>query len=407
MSAEKKHKHLRLEDRQEIQDCLHHGMTFKAIAARIGKDQTTVSKEVRKHVSIVKPSGVTAGHEPALCPKLQKAPFVCNGCLKRTSCRLEKHYYRAQDAQNDYRTTLVESREGIPLTKESFYRADEILFQGVQKGQHIYHIATNHDLGMSVSTVYRNISRGYLSVCKLDLPRAAKFKQRVKHTDYVPSVLKKGRTYADFQEHIAQNGIDSWCEMDTVIGTPGGKVIMTFDFTDSNLMFGLLLENKTALEAAEKITALKKRLSDSGFSFGEVFPLLLTDNGGEFANIHAFTDDSDGNSETNVFFCDPYCSCQKPHVEKNHTLFRDIVPKGYSFDSFTQDDVNLIFSHVNSIARKKLHKKTPIDVFRCYYSHIDVSELLKVLGIQSIDANDVIQSPELLKQLKHLSAPTC
>ena len=43
---EKRYKHLTEEDRQEIQDCLNHGMTFKQIARRIGKDQTTVSKEV-------------------------------------------------------------------------------------------------------------------------------------------------------------------------------------------------------------------------------------------------------------------------------------------------------------------------------------------------------------------------
>ncbi|MDR1440515.1 MAG: helix-turn-helix domain-containing protein, partial [Clostridiales bacterium] len=41
-----------LDDRQEIQECLNRGMTFKSIAARIGKDQTTVSKEVKKHLSV-------------------------------------------------------------------------------------------------------------------------------------------------------------------------------------------------------------------------------------------------------------------------------------------------------------------------------------------------------------------
>jgi IS30 family transposase len=35
------------DDRHEIQSCLDLGMTFKAIAARIGKDQTTISKEVK------------------------------------------------------------------------------------------------------------------------------------------------------------------------------------------------------------------------------------------------------------------------------------------------------------------------------------------------------------------------
>lgn len=47
---DRKNKHLTLEDRNTIQQCLDHGMTFKAIAAQIGKDQTTVSKEVKKHL---------------------------------------------------------------------------------------------------------------------------------------------------------------------------------------------------------------------------------------------------------------------------------------------------------------------------------------------------------------------
>ena len=85
----KKNKHMTLEDRLEIQECLMHGMTFKAIAARIGKDQTTVSKEVKKHI-IVSPSDVKLSKLDgtpidSICPKLLKAPFVCNPCKRRNS----------------------------------------------------------------------------------------------------------------------------------------------------------------------------------------------------------------------------------------------------------------------------------------------------------------------------------
>ena len=45
--------------------------------------------------------------------------------------------------------------------------------------------------------------------------------------------------------------------MDTVIGRVGDKVIMTFDFTRENFMFGLLLDDKTAAEASEKNAQLK------------------------------------------------------------------------------------------------------------------------------------------------------
>lgn len=48
----KKNKHMSLDDRIEIQSCLNHAMTFKAIARLIGKDQTTISKEIKKHITV-------------------------------------------------------------------------------------------------------------------------------------------------------------------------------------------------------------------------------------------------------------------------------------------------------------------------------------------------------------------
>lgn len=388
-----KNKHLTLEDRREIEDSLIHNLSFKKIAMNIGKDPTTVSKEIKKHIQILS----ARNPEAEFCNKLLKAPFVCNGCKLRNGCTKEKHYYRADKANSEYRTDLVESRTGIALNKESFYRADEILYNSVvRNGQHIYHATQSHNLGMSVSSVYRNISKGYLSISKLDLPRAVKFKPRKKeHSEYVPKAVKKGRTYDDFLLYTSENEIESWVEMDTVIGRIGGKTIMTFDFTDCNFMFGLLLENKTAAAASEAIISLKKFLLEKSIRFGEFIPLLLTDNGIEFSDIFSFMCDPDGVMETNLFFCDPYRSSEKPYVEKNHTIFRDICPKGTSFDSFTQNDVNLIFSHVNSVKRKKLHKKSPYEMFSFTYG----TEIASALGIQPIPEEEVCQSPKLLKQL--------
>ena len=47
MAEKKTGKHKHMTQRLEIQQCLNHGMTYKAIGRRIGKDQTTVSKEVK------------------------------------------------------------------------------------------------------------------------------------------------------------------------------------------------------------------------------------------------------------------------------------------------------------------------------------------------------------------------
>src|SRR5699024_10219982 len=115
----KKYKHMTLDDRIEIQECLHKGMSFKDIGKRIGKDQTTISKEVKLHAK-VQVNGFTKTDE--MCPKLLKAPFVCNGCSKcsNAGCNYPRRKYIANLAQKEYEDTLVNSREGIPLNKSEF-----------------------------------------------------------------------------------------------------------------------------------------------------------------------------------------------------------------------------------------------------------------------------------------------
>lgn len=291
----KKHKHMTLDDRIEIQECLYRGMSFKDIGKRIGKDQTTISKEVKLHAK-TQISGFTKTDET--CPKLLKAPFICNGCSKcsNVGCKYPQRKYTASLAQNEYEDTLVLSREGTPLNKRKFYDTEEIISDAVSRGQHIYHAIKANDLTVSKSTVYRHIEKGYYRISKIDLPRAVKFKPRKsKQQDYVPKGAKIGRTYDVFREFI-------------------------------------------------------------------------------------------------LFFCNPNSPHQKPHVENNHTLLRDIVPSGTSFDDFTQETVNLIFSHINSIKRKQFNGKSAYELFAFTYS----DSLAATLGISYIEPNSVIQSPVLL-----------
>ena len=388
---EKKNKHMTLEERTEIQDCLYKRMTFKAIASLIEKDPTTVSKEVKLHAQNHTNSYVTTDE---ICPKLLKAPFVCNGCKQKSSvsCHYMRRIYIAKTAQDEYERTLVESREGIALNKAEFYENDRILSERIEAGQHIYHILQSSDIKTSKSSVYRYFHKGYLSASIVSLPRAVKFKARKdKRSEYVPKGVKVGRTYDDFNAFMEETGASEHQEFDTVIGQIGGKVIMTVHFPAPDFMFGLLLDNKSAAEASSKIIALKQRLKDCGFSFAEVFPVILTDNGGEFSDVFTFENDLYGNPESKMFFCDPMCSSQKPFVEKKHTLFRDIIPTGTSFDNFSQQTVDLIFSHINSVRRKIFNGKSAYEMFSFLYSE----KLASVFNIRKIEDKAVIQSPKL------------
>lgn len=378
-------------------------MTFKAIGSRIGKDQTTISKEVKKHITVratncIKRNeqGEELPHEP--CPLLLKAPFVCNPCSKRIyGCRKDKQFYLANQAQQSYKATLSEVRTGVSLNRQAFYDNDRIISNGVKEGQHLYHILQTHNLGVSKSSVYRYVNKGYLSISAIDLPRMVKFKPRKKqYAPYVPVALKIGRCYEDFGAYCDQNNVCSWVEMDTVIGRVGGKCILTFDFTFCNFMFGLLLDNKTAAEVSAKIIVLKKRMAAAHLCFGSLFPVVLTDNGGEFADVFTVETGLNDIKETSLFFCDPNKAYQKPHVEKNHTLFRDILPKGCSFDDLEQDTVDLIFSHVNSVKRKQLNGKSPFELFAFAFGQ----EATKALGISFVEPDQVVQSPRLLSLIQ-------
>ena len=66
-----KHKHLSQDDRHQIRQCLDKGDSFKEIARVLGRDCTTVSKEVKAR-RIFEQKGCYG------------RPF--NDCLKRTDC---------------------------------------------------------------------------------------------------------------------------------------------------------------------------------------------------------------------------------------------------------------------------------------------------------------------------------
>ena len=171
---------------------------------------------------------------------------------------------------------------------------------------------------------------------------------------------------------------------------------MTFDFTFCNFMIGILLDNKSAAEVSAKIIDLKQRLAEAHLCFGTLFPVVLTDNGGEFSDVFTLETGLDETKETSLFFCDPNKGYQKPRVEKNHTLFRDILPKGSSFDALTQDTADIIFSHVNSVKRKQFNGKSPFELFAFAFGQ----DAPKVLGISFVEPDQVVQSPRLLSLIQ-------
>lgn len=428
-------KHMTQESRVVIEKGLDSGNSLASIARSISKDPTTVAKEIKKHRIFQqhntfneKPfrcANAQSCHRRNVCSnvlfckkecrncprchafcsdfvpfdyhcsKTDRAPYVCNSCPKRSGCRLDKYYYRAVTAHRSYRTVLTESRTGINISEDDLAALDATVSPLVRKGQSVYMITKNHpEIKQCEKTLYNYISRGALSVADIDLPKKVKYKPRKAHsTEINDSGVYEGRTFKEYEAYMKEYPDTKVTEMDTVVGPEGSrKVLLTLHYCAPDFMMAFLLDSKEA----SGVEALFDRMNGAiGTSlFCKTMPLILTDRGGEFKHPDALECGTDNVLRTSIYYCDPMASWQKPHCEKNHEYIRKICPQGITtFDRLTQDDVNLMMSHINSACRESLGGLTPFALAKLMLPH----ELLDFFGLCEIPADEVVLTPELLK----------
>ena len=425
-------KHLTIEDRIYIQNELDKGTSFKDIARFLCKDPTTISKEVKarrssdwfhkgtflnaknfctKRFRCKKTNAcnkiLLCGVKCASCPtcnqtcpdfqkehcsKLDRAPYVCNGCSKKINhCTIaHKYTYNARFADRKYRECLKDSRSGIAMTRQELHKKDKIITPLIAQGQSPYQIVANHpELNLSVRSVYNYLDMGLLTARNVDLKRKVKFKPRKVHKSQISDRrVFNGRTYADFQ----QLHLESFVEMDTVHSAVGSsKTLLTFFFTREKLFLAFLMNRNTEGSVRLVLDRLEKRFGT--FDFLTLFEYILTDRGAEFGDPDSLETGVTGIQRTNIYYCDPMRSGQKGGIEQAHTMLRMILPKRTTFEFLTQWDVNLITSHINSTPRESLNGHTPYDVALEAFG----TDALKAFQLRRIDPDKVILTPKLIR----------
>lgn len=423
------------EERLEIENGLRENLSFGEIADRLDKDRSTVSREVRKYAAVEKSGYGAAGYNACVhrpnctkshvckgdcgrqsikycklcgrcndfCPDFEeqtciirmKPPYICNGCEERNRCTLEKTLYSAISAQKAADRNISESRRGVLSTEQELTVLNELVTPLILQGHSVHQIyVTNVDsLMCSEKTLYNYIDCGFFDARNIDLPRKVRYRPRKKKKEFkVDKGCYIGRNYLDYQAFMAKNPEYHTVQMDSVIGTVGGKVLLTIHFPDTGLMLAFLRISNTSQSVIDVFDRLYITLGRKLFE--KLFPVLLTDRGSEFSNPAALERSPDGIRRTNVFYCDPNAPFQKGSLEVNHSLIRRILPKGTSFNDLEQADINRMMNHINSYKRKKLGNKSPYEVFDFYYG----KELFVKLGYEQIPSNNIILTPKLLKR---------
>ncbi len=397
-----KYKHLTLEDRIDLEEFLTRDSKLNTISDFLRKHTTTISKEVKRNRIFVKRNMFNTRDEFDIrfnsCQRLKRFPHVCNGCPDKKICRRDKYYYRGKDSHLIYERELSFSRTGIDIDPDSFDAIDNILEVGLAKGQTINHILHTYRDVISVTpqTIYRWIDDGYLSVGRLDLQKAVRYKpRRKKRPEPHNKGYREGRTYNDYTQFVLNNpGIDV-VQMDTVEGSKSSKkVMLTLLFTRTSLLHISLLKAQNQDEVIKVLNNIEKSIGIDDFK--KFFGCILTDNGSEFKNperieYSPFT----GEQRTHVFYCDPGRSDQKGSIERHHSYIRLFIPKGTCFDEeITQKNLSLMSSHINSVVRPKENNKTPYNETNRYMGHAFLSQL----GIVLIEPKKVILKPTIFKK---------
>lgn len=410
--------HLSLADREIILTGIENRSPKNSIARTIGKDPTTIAKEIRKHREFRprntfncpticihrkeckkcnKIENRCSKYEEPKCNWRDRSPGACNKCTKINACKLDKYFYNPKKAQKSYEYELRDSREGVNLTNFEVQQLAEILKPLLDKNQSIYQIKRNHpEIKQKQRTLYNYIDKEIFKNYGIDY---FSLKEKVQRKQSKPKLKKRkepvnyaGRKYVDYLKFMEENPGANVIQLDTVYNSLSGPYIQTLKFKKEYIQIGFIHQKNDNESMSSTFDYLEREFGSVWFR--ENIPVILTDRGSEFEKWYMFENNNQtGEHRCKIFYCDPMQSSQKPDCEVNHNYVRDILPNKTDLSPLTQEDINLIFSHINSTPRKSLNGKTPYELAE----FIQNKEFLDKLNIKKIDPDDVTLSPDLIK----------
>lgn len=420
--------HFTRAEREELQEMLGRGLKCSEIAAALGKDPTSVSREVRRNR---RDDGRRYGHSKSstlcsrfegcgaegvcgkcsgrpcatcsradctrscpdfdrmACGRLERFPHVCNGCPKRSSCRLERRSYSAAVAQARADDNASEPRRGVDLTGRQLADLDALVTPLMRKGQSLsqIHMAHADEIPCSLRSLYNHVGRGDVGpgrMLLIDAVARKPRKRRAAEPSRPPRGSLEGRRWDDYMSLGEDERGGRW-EMDTVIGRVGGKCLLTLLHRPTRFQLALLLERRAAADA---VAALGLVAAAMGGRSAQLAYLVLADNGSEFF-------DADGIESAlgcRLYYCESYSSWQKGAAECNHRYYRRVVPKGTSFDGLSERGCALMASHVNSTPRRCLGGASPIEAVLPFVGQ----GFLDALGMERVPRDEVTLKPGLV-----------
>jgi len=323
--------HLCLSERGAIKVLTKEGYGISEIARKIGRNKSTVSRELKRGTTTQKNSDLSERKE--YFPETGEAVYKKNRTRSRNALKIGEcaEFIKFADTQ-----------------VKSGWSPDGVVGRAKTSGEW-----ANKPI-VCTKTLYNYIDKGLMTTKNIDLALKVRRKpkrKRVKKNKIVlgESIEKRAKTVESREE------FGHW-EIDSVIGKRADKTaVMT------------LVERKTRDQIAVKLNGRESNFVDDEViriysEYGEiadkVFKSITADNGHEFAGL------SDAlKGLVNVYFCHPYSSFEKGTNERHNGLLRRFVKKGQSIDAMPPELIEMAAVWNNNLPRKILGYRIPAEAF--------------------------------------------
>lgn len=311
-----KYHRLTQEERYQIYALKKEGLSQSAIARNIGKNKSTISRELKRNRG-------QKGYRPKQAHKL----YVQREKSKLKHIRLGKKQieYIEEKIQLKWSPVQISWRMEIEGIKRVSH---ESIYQYLQKDKE------------NGGSLYKHLRH-----------KSKKYKKRYGSNDRRGQIANKC-SIEDRPDIVDKKERIGDLEIDLVIGKDHKQALVTVVDRKSKFTIIKKIEHK-------KASTVKEALIEMILPIKQWTHTITSDNGKEFS---AFEEVSKV-LNTDYYFCHPYSSWERGLNENTNGLIRQYFPKGSSFKEITQSQVIDVQNSLNYRPRKSLGFKTPFEVF--------------------------------------------
>jgi IS30 family transposase len=306
------------EERYTISALRQEGLRPSAIARRLGRHRSTISRE-----------------------------------LRRNSSRWDGRYRpsKAQERANGRRSR---SRRNQRFDELDWIFVDSLLRDQWSPEQTAGHLQKMGTVSISHETIYRHVwkDREYGGDLCQHL-RCVRKKRRKRYARYDSrGRLTEKRHISERPSWIERRRQVGHWEIDTVMGSADSHCIVTLVERATGYVLIGKLESRTMDETTRKTIQLIRKHPGK-------FKTITADNGTEF---HAYKKIEKATG-VKIYFATPYHSWERGSNENMNGLIRQYLPKRKSMAHVTQHDCNRIAMKLNARPRKRYGYDTPEERF--------------------------------------------